>query len=103
MTETEKPFTTITTNWIHRLSKTTVSIGVSSGARGLTTITLPITENVNKTMLRAFSTARMSQYLPLIFLIDKKGTAYNVMPKELWEKQQQEAKPNDTKPTDSNS
>jgi hypothetical protein len=99
MTESEKPLTMITTHWIYRLSKTTITIGVPR-QRGLTNINLPINTDVYKTMLKALANPKLSRWLPLVFFIDNNGTAYKVLPRELYEKQkaEQQAEPdkNDT-------
>ena len=93
MTEkTEIPLTTITTNFIYKLHPKIVTIGVSSGHAGLTTINLPITSDVYKTLLQALPNPKLSRWLPLVFYIDNKGIAYRVIPRELADKEKEQAK-----------
>ncbi len=97
-----KPANTIVTDTIRRLNPKQVTIVVRHFRcfEPNITINLSIEPQVYKSLLKATTKSCYHDWLPLIFLVNEKGVAYDVMPFDDYKKQQEAKTTDDHRKTD---
>lgn len=93
MKMTEKTLTTLTTYKICKLHPRLITIEVKNSRleRDVTTINLPITNDVYTLLILNFSKGNIAKNYPFVFFINDKGTATKVLPQRLYIEEKAEA------------
>jgi hypothetical protein len=92
----------IYTSKIFRLSPKIVTLGVepdSNKPYDLTTVNLPITNDVYVMLLKNLGKGNFVVNYPLVFLVNDEGISFRVLPYRIWNEEKAKAKTSDTNNT----